>query len=163
LTNPPKEPVIPAGLRPPELVLTGVVDKSLDIWAFGCLVFQLITGEPLFCAPWFPSESHRDDDHLLFLTARLGPLPIELYKHWKRSSLYFTPERRVYNLHLGGVREGEEPIEEIEPMEELFDKIRPDLDKEESRKVKALIRKILQYNPAARPSAAEILGDKWFC
>ena len=47
-------------------------------------------------------------------------------------------------------------------MEEAFDETSPDLDEEEARKVKALIRWILQYDPAKRPSPAEILADPWF-
>lgn len=48
-------------------------------------------------------------------------------------------------------------------MEELFDQAGPDLNEEEAHKVKALIRWILQYDPAKRPSPAEILYDPWFC
>jgi hypothetical protein len=33
----------------------------------------------------------------------------------------------------------------------------------EALKAKALIRRILKYDPAERPSAAEILRDPWFC
>ena len=48
-------------------------------------------------------------------------------------------------------------------MEEEFDNAGLDLAEEEAYKVKALIRRILQYDPAKRPSAAEILLDPWFC
>jgi non-specific serine/threonine protein kinase len=48
-------------------------------------------------------------------------------------------------------------------MEESFDLVDPDLDEEEANKVKALIRWILQYDPAKRPSPTEILSDPWFC
>lgn len=48
-------------------------------------------------------------------------------------------------------------------MEELFDQAGPDLGEDEARRVKALIRRILQYDPAKRPSPAEILLDPWFC
>lgn len=143
------------------MILTGAVDKTLDVWGFGCLVFELITGQPLFC---IPGSKFEDDDHLLSLTALLGALPDELFKHWKRSSLYFTREKELFNCGLGGVAEGEEPLMlEQTSMEELFDQAGPELDEEEARKVKALIRRILQYNPAKRPSAAEILVDPWFC
>ncbi|KAI0549658.1 serine protein kinase [Xylaria curta] len=163
LKEPPAEPLSPVGLRPPEFVLTGVVNETFDIWSFGCLVFELVTGWPLFCIPWYPSESQQDDKHLLAFTARLGALPENLYKHWKTSSLYFTTERKLYNCQLGGVVDGEEPlmIEQLS-MEEYFDQANPDINEWEARKVKALIRRILQYDPAKRPSAAEILRDPWF-
>lgn len=37
-------------------------------------------------------------------------------------------------------------------IEESFDRVGPDLDEEEAHKVKVLIRWILQYDPANRPS-----------
>lgn len=68
------------------------------------------------------------------------------------------------NCRLGGVAEGEEPLMlEQTSMEELFDQAGLDLNEEEARQVKALIRQILQYDPAKRPSPAEILLDPWFC
>ncbi|KAI3321373.1 serine protein kinase [Xylariaceae sp. AK1471] len=163
-TNPPTKPIIPRGLRAPELILTGAVNNTFDVWSFGCLVFELITGQPLFCVPWYESEVTQDDDHLLSLTACLGPLPDELYKHWETSSLYFTAERKLFNCQLGGVAEGVEPLMiEQTSMEELFDQADPDLGQEEASEVKLLIRRILQYDPAKRPSPAEILRDPWFC
>lgn len=160
-TSPPKRPVTPLGLRAPELILTGAVDNTLDIWSFGCVFFELITGQPLFCIPYSEME---DDDHLLSLTAQLGALPDELFKHWRTSSFYFTPERKLFNSQLGGVALGDEPlIVEQTSMEESFDRAGPDLDEEEAHKVKALIRWILQYDPAKRPSPAEILSNPWFC
>ncbi|RAL13843.1 serine protein kinase [Aspergillus homomorphus CBS 101889] len=155
--DPPTKPVTPLGLRAPELILTGAVNNTVDVWSFGCLVFELITGQPLFCVP---GDEDEDDDHLLSLTARLGTLPDELFKHWKTSSLYFTPERKLFNCQLGGVAPGEEPLMLEEPsMEEAFDQAEPELDEDEARKVKALIRWILQYHPAKRPSPAQILSD----
>ena len=143
------------------MILTGTVNNSVDVWSFGCLVFELITGQPLFCVPWSEFE---DDDHLLALTARFGALPDELVKYWKNLSLYFTPERKIFNCALGGVAPGEEPLMlEQTSMEEAFDQAEPEISEEEGHKVKALVRWILQYDPAKRPSPAEILQDPWFC
>ncbi|QPG98523.1 hypothetical protein C2857_007695 [Epichloe festucae Fl1] len=159
-TEPPPKPVVPLGLRAPELILTGDVGKSLDVWSFGCLVFELMTGQPLFC---IPASGYEDDDHLLSLNARLGALPDGLFSHWETSSLYFTPERRLFNCQLGGVVEGGKPLMVPQTsMEELFDQAEPDLDEEDGRRAKELIRWILQYNPAKRPSPAEILLHPWF-
>ncbi|TRX88640.1 hypothetical protein FHL15_010499 [Xylaria flabelliformis] len=162
--NPPTRIITPTGLRAPEQILAGAVNNTLDVWSFGCLIFELITGQPLFCVPWYDSEVKQDDDHLLSLTTTLGPLPDELYGHWKTSSLYFTPQRKLFNFQLGGVAEGAEPlvIEQL-TMEEMFDQANPDLSEEEAYRVKSLIRQILQYDPVKRPSPAEILRDPWFC
>ncbi|EAU37566.1 conserved hypothetical protein [Aspergillus terreus NIH2624] len=105
--GPSKKPVTPLGLRPPELILTGAVDNTIDVWSFGCLFFELITGQPLFC---IPGSEYENNDHLLSLTVRLGALPDELFRHWETSSLYFTPDRQLFNCQLGGVAPGEEPL-----------------------------------------------------
>lgn len=134
--------------------------SSLDIWSFGCLVFELITGLPLFCVP---GSGHEDDDHLLALTAALGPLPDELFSLWKNSSQYFTPERKLFNSLIDAAAYGYEPqVLEQDSMEEMFDEAEPDVSQDEGRKIKQLIRWILQYDPEKRPSASEILQDPWF-
>lgn len=139
------------------MILTGAVNDTLDVWSFGCIFFELITGEQLFCVPYSEME---DDDYYLSLTTQLGSLPDELFKHRRTSSLYFTHEKKLFNCQLGGVAPGKEPLMlEQESMEESFDRAAPDLGEEEARKVKALIRWILQYEPAKRPSAAEILSE----
>ncbi|GAB1316173.1 hypothetical protein MFIFM68171_06383 [Madurella fahalii] len=127
-TEPPAKPITPLGLRAPELILTGAVGKAPDIWSWGCLVFELITGQPLFC---IPGSEFEDDDHLLSLTERLGPLPDELFEQWKTSSRYFTPERKLFNSQLGGAIEGEEPLV-LKPLsiEAAFDLASPDIDED---------------------------------
>lgn len=123
-------------------------------------MFELVTGQPLFC---IPGTGFEDDEHLLALTALLGPLPSHLYEAWEGSHLYFTSERELYNCELGGVPEGAEPLMlEQTPMEDMFDRAAPEITEEEARQVKALIRRILRYDPAERPSPAEILSNPWF-
>ncbi|KAL4985766.1 kinase-like domain-containing protein [Aspergillus falconensis] len=121
-TDPLTKPITALGLRAPELILTEAVDNTVDVWSFGCLVFELITRQPLFCIPGS------------------NGLPDEFFGHWKTLSLYFTPERKLFNCQLG-VAPGEGPLMvEQTSMEGLFDGTEPDLDEEEAHKVKALIR-----------------------
>lgn len=54
-----------------------------------------MTGMPLFCVPW---SEYEDGDHLLSPITGLGALPDDLFKKWKSSSLYYTPEGELYNI-----------------------------------------------------------------
>lgn len=150
------------------MLLLGNTGTAVDIWSFGCLVFEIVTGRRHFAAFYWGdswTKENQDDELLLKLFLMLGPLPEELYNHWSRSALYFTPERKLYNCEPGGVAAGEEPfmVEGLEEqsMEDDFDKTEPDISAEEARAIELLIRKILEYDPKKRPSAAEILRDPW--
>ncbi|GLB43876.1 putative kinase-like protein [Lyophyllum shimeji] len=44
------------GLRAPEVILQGPWDEKVDIWAFGCLIFEFITGSALFEMKPYPEE-----------------------------------------------------------------------------------------------------------
>jgi non-specific serine/threonine protein kinase len=123
-------------------------------------MFELITGRPLFCVP---GSDHEDDNHILSLIAAIGPLPDNLFNQWQTSSFYFTPDGKLFNCKLGGIAEGEQPLLlEHASMETLFDRANPELGEEEAVEIKALIRRILQYDTKKRPTAVEILADPWF-
>jgi len=46
--EPPTKPVTPLALRSPELILGEPMTKAQDIWSFGCLMFEFITGRMIF-------------------------------------------------------------------------------------------------------------------
>ncbi|KAF5234764.1 hypothetical protein FANTH_11953 [Fusarium anthophilum] len=165
--DPPKKPIVAIGLRAPELILKGELHETQDIWSLGCILFEMITGRPIFYI--FGGGKHDtslDDEHLLEIVEKLGPLPEELFRHWKTSSLYYNEDGKIYNWMIDGVPEGEDPVttdpSELEPMEKAFDEKCPEMAEEEAQEVKELIRWILQYDPAKRPSAEEILRHPWF-
>lgn len=76
-----------------------MMNGTLDIWSFGCLIFELLTGR-LFNVMWDESEALMNDSHLLELSTLLGELPDELLRHWKMSSRYFTSDRKLFNYWL---------------------------------------------------------------
>lgn len=184
----PAEIVTPTGLRAPEMIFrttakgtakgtvadTVADGKMLDVWSVGCLVFELVTGRPLFCVPWSDGQNETDDDQLLQLSSILGPLPDSLFSRWKRSSLYFRYDakdgsRTLYNNQIGEA-DSDDPSKGIEPlviplnsMEDMFDKAAPEVAcSSEAQQIKQLVRRILQYDPAQRPTMADILQDEWF-
>ncbi|KAM3538095.1 hypothetical protein ARSEF1564_008980 [Beauveria bassiana] len=148
------------------------LDGKQDLWAprYLCISqplseFTCYEGDfKIKLADMGGGSDFEDDDHLLSLTARLGALPSRLFKLWKTSSLYFGSDGKLFNNQIGGFSENREPlVVPQQSMEELFDKAEPDIDEKEGYQVKKLIRRILDYDAAKRPSAAELLLDPWFC
>lgn len=68
ITEPPMKPATPLGLRSPELILGDPITQAQDIWSFGCLMFEFITGRMLFSimppmpAGWADAMFPKDDD-----------------------------------------------------------------------------------------------------
>ena len=183
--NPPKSPLTPIGLRAPELIIEESFGSAIDIWSFGCLVYEFLTGTALFAVGYigYEDKDDVDDDHLLALNDILEPLPDSWLSKWPRSQKWLGPNRE--RLQPGKSAEGIQALEdgkkEIEeqnggeglecnegpyiedPLEVLFDRNKQnDIDAEEAKVVTTLIRQILRYEPSERPSAQDILEHPWF-
>lgn len=160
----------PIALRAPETILKQPVDEKIDIWSFGCLVYEIITGTQLFavtlCGDDDPDEA--DDEHLVELNDVLGDLPPKMVALWPRAHLWFGPNKERLNpnvpLSLAASTGAVEPSSWIsEPLEAQFRKNKPDdIGSEESVIITTLIRRILRYNPSERPTADELLQEEWF-
>lgn len=74
--------------RAPEVLLGAGYDTTVDIWAVGCVAFELATGEYLFDPRMEPGAMwHKDEKHLEWIMELLGPLPyglVERGKHWRK-------------------------------------------------------------------------------
>lgn len=79
---------MPVALRAPGLIFGGKIGSGIDIWSFGCLIYEIITGTTLFCVSKFGADEQADDDHL-----------VELNNIWNR---FWT---------LGWKKSGREPID----------------------------------------------------
>ncbi|KAH6631052.1 kinase-like domain-containing protein [Chaetomium sp. MPI-SDFR-AT-0129] len=125
--------VTPVALRAPEVILrhhphphhTNSTDttppppigKAIDTWAFGCLIFELLTGRPLFIRlealdggdddgeADTEGNEQTNDEHLIQLSEVLGPLPAGLAGRWRRRERYFGLEGERLRVREGG-REG---------------------------------------------------------
>jgi dual specificity tyrosine-phosphorylation-regulated kinase 2/3/4 len=63
--------------RAPEIVLGNRYDTPVDIWSLGCIVYELITGRPLFPA--------KDENELLeYFMVTLGDMPQDMYVGCKK-------------------------------------------------------------------------------
>eukprot|EP00071_Canis_lupus_P035638 XP_022269195.1 cyclin-dependent kinase-like 2 isoform X3 [Canis lupus familiaris] len=120
--------------RAPELLVGDVkYGKAVDVWAIGCLVTEMLMGEPLF-----PGDS--DIDQLYHIMMCLGNL---IPRH---QELFYK------NPMFAGVRLPE--IKEIEPLERRYPKL--------SEVVIDLAKKCLHIDPDKRPFCAELLHHDFF-
>jgi serine/threonine protein kinase len=75
--------VTPLGLRAPELIFKQKFNTSIDIWSYGCLIYEFLTAKCLF-AVWVMGDDENDsvedadDEHLLNLNDIIQPLPEHL-------------------------------------------------------------------------------------
>lgn len=162
--EPPKNLGTPTALRSPERIVGNVPAINQDIWSFGCLIFEFITGSMLFPICWFSSKKEMDDEHLLRMFDVIGPLPRDILSKWKRSKVYFNAEGEKIKNYIGELSEDHlSKMHPDPPLEEYFDQLKPDeMSDEDAQHVKRILRWILQYDVSKRPSTSELLKDPWF-
>ncbi|XP_006898520.1 PREDICTED: cyclin-dependent kinase-like 2 isoform X2 [Elephantulus edwardii] len=120
--------------RAPELLVGDVkYGKAVDVWAIGCLVTEMLMGEPLF-----PGDS--DIDQLYHIMTCLGNL---IPRH---QELFYK------NPVFAGVRLPE--IKETVPLERRYPRL--------SEVVIDLAKKCLHIDPDKRPFCAELLHHDFF-
>ncbi|KAL5590979.1 hypothetical protein FOBRF1_014536 [Fusarium oxysporum] len=182
------EVITPVALRAPEIILGGLLGKGIDIWAFGCLIFEMIFGRPLFVAIQSLEGQDYDeasnDEHLIQLWEVIGPLPKPLLEKWRRADQYFDSSGNRMEIKsqeddyvsggddkdLSDVMDEENdgpPLACLGHFLSLEDQMmaeRPgDIDEAESREVLELLRWIFQYDPAHRPSTGDLINHPWLC
>jgi serine/threonine protein kinase len=91
---------MPLGLRAPEAILGGPISEKVDIWAFGCLIYEFLTARQLFPVYWYETGAQLDDAHLLHITLQICPLPDKLFEKWSRRHRYFGPNRELISTEV---------------------------------------------------------------
>ncbi|NXJ13150.1 CDKL2 protein, partial [Odontophorus gujanensis] len=120
--------------RAPELLVGDTkYGRAVDVWAIGCLVTEMLTGEPLF-----PGDS--DIDQLYRITKCLGNLIPRHQELFCKNSLF------------AGMRLPE--VKEAESLDRRYPKL--------SASVLDLAKKCLQIDPDKRPSCDELLQSDFF-
>lgn len=160
-TDPPKSTVTPVALRAPELVLRQKFGAGIDVWSFGCLMFEFLTGRTLFALMMLGHDQQEqddtDDDHLVQLNDVLRPLPESMMDLWPRAKKWYGPNHQRLQPY------GDDEPYIHESIDTLFAENKsPEITDEEEQVLVPLMRRILDFEPAQRPSAEELLQHPWF-
>jgi serine/threonine protein kinase len=75
--------------RAPEIILLGETSYPVDIWASGCVLYELLTGRMLFDPPK-DSERSRDDYHLHLIKMACGNFNFGFVKKTDNFKKFFT-------------------------------------------------------------------------
>lgn len=133
--------------RAPEVILNGEITEKVDIWAAGCILYELITGDFLF-DPDKDKYNTRDYYHLLEMTKVSGKFSkkfLKTTKYWKK---YFDKSYDIINTK----------YREYYDWDELLDKINNDIERYQ---IISLLKKMLQLDPLLRISTKDILDCEW--
>lgn len=122
--------------RSPEVVIEAGYDKAIDIWSVGCILFELLTGNPLF-----PAQN--EQELFIQITEVLGLPPPDWIQQGKRKHYYIDKSGRIKKKVTPSIRP-------LRILLEGFDESITDL-----------IEKCLKWNPLERIQAEEALSHEW--
>lgn len=156
-----KELNTPLPFRAPESFFGGSLGPAADVWAFGCMVFNLFGQGQLFDA-FVPSQ----DLILAEMVGALGTLPSQWWDRWGKRDLFFPSD--------GLPNTGDAPwhAEELKPLAMRIQEITLDREHgseekpgaftpEELTNLQNLLTMVLRYIPSERATVEEILKLEW--
>ena len=122
---------------------------QIDIWAFACIIFELVTGEPLFNAER-DANFTQNENHLLKFIEILGNIPNKIINRMKNPKIYFDMVQKLTQ---------QKNVNRINILDLLRYKYH--FKNEEATKFKDFLIQMLNYLPENRPSAKEMLSHPW--
>ncbi|KAH7083791.1 putative serine protein kinase [Paraphoma chrysanthemicola] len=160
-SQPPTKAVTPIALRAPEIILKQPIGPGIDIWCFGCLMFEFLTGRTLFAVGVYGNDQKdrddADDDHLIQFIDIIRPLPDSVMAAWSRAHNWYDDEGQRL-----------QPYSDEEPfihgsLQDMFARNKlPEIYEVEENVLVALMGSILEYDPKQRPGAEQLLMHPWF-
>lgn len=128
--------------RAPEIILRLKLDEKVDIWAFGCLIFELMTGKVLF-NPHKSIGVSCDLQQLYDMQCLFGDFP-KYFLTSRKKSVFFKSSGLLQHFSI------------LKPvvLKELFDSLTKN---KENKKIYQIIEMTLKYEPEERPTAKQII------
>jgi len=139
--------------RPIENIINYNYNCKADIWALGCIFYEILTGLELFCDEHSFPKKERPKVHLYKITKTFGPIQKQMIEN---CDLY---EDLFFKNKINFKNKGElEELDEIYPFEkELKNNIIFDFEKEIVTNFSNLIKLCFEYNPKIRIDCPNLL------
>jgi serine/threonine protein kinase len=137
--------------RAPEILLLGETGYPVDIWAAGCVFFELLTGRILF-DPEKDSERTRDEYHLWDIKNLCGDFSMGFIKKTKCFKKYFDKDGNLINFK-------DFDKDDNRTFEFLFDKYKIN---EERTEILELLKGMLIVSPKQRWNIDKCLSSSFF-
>jgi serine/threonine protein kinase len=136
--------------RAPEIILMGETSFAVDIWATGCVFYELLTGRILF-DPEKDSKHSRDEYHLWWINSYCGDFPIGFLKKTKYWKKYFDSSCKLNNMKT--------PYNSENALKKLLQKYNVS---EEVEVIVDLIKGMLEISPSKRFDVDKCLRHPFF-
>lgn len=146
--------------RAPEVILGGKYGMPIDIWSFGCILAELLTGYPLF-----PGED--EGDQLATMMEVLGMPPQKMLESCKRHRMFFSSKGHPRYCTLAQNPDGTTSYSGGRSRRGKFRG--PPESKELSRALRGcedplfldFLQRCLEWDPTARMTPAQALRHGW--
>ncbi|KAH9891394.1 protein kinase-like domain-containing protein [Xylariomycetidae sp. FL2044] len=136
----------PLVVRAPEVIFGDRLDSRVDLWSAGCLIFELITGQPPFDAIMLTPSILVEQ----MIETASDELPSRWQAKWRTMQKDAPETDEVWSL--------QEWLEEV-----YFNNDKQvEFTREEIVRIGAAIARMLKFEPSLRATASEILAQDWF-
>ena len=136
--------------RCPENIINEYYNTKSDIWAIGCICYELLTNEYLFDISKNKKSIDRNREHLHQMYEILGKMPKSLTDECDFGEDYFDTKARIIKYK----QYDHVPISNILITEFGY-------SENDSIKIEEFLLKLLEYDPIKRLSALECLELEW--
>lgn len=151
----------------PEISLHGTCGRGVDIWAVGCILFELLTGEILFYSLGDPYTNGAIADHLRVLCERKQSFPPPTcLANWRGSETFFklSVDKQTVTGYVHDSLSTKDRGISYEPWEITISKIAHQFSwpEERLRQTILFLQSLLEFDPAKRSTAEDALKSPFF-